>query len=236
MSETVFRDIRFVYFDLDDTLLDHKSAQMKALDATLSDFKFSENISSEEFKNAYHLRNKELWHQYNHGRITQDELRYRRFAETLEELGLDTGLFEKVESRYMHHYEHSWDWVPGAEVAYGQIRKSLPAGVVTNGFAKTQYKKIRKFGLVQNGEKTVISEEVGYLKPHPAIFKYAVEIAGVQPHQVLYVGDSFNSDIEGGKAAGLRTAWYNPDSPSSKPDEADLVFDDFKILANQLPV
>ncbi len=234
MKETVFTGIRFVYFDLDDTLLDHKSAQMKALDATLAEFDIFEHISSEEFKKAYHNRNKELWHLYNHGKIDKDELRYRRFADTLDELGLDNGLFDKVESRYMHHYEHSWDWVPGADAVYDRIRENYASGIVTNGFANIQYKKIDKFDLVKNGEKTVISEEVGYLKPHPKIFEHAIELAGVQPNQVLYVGDSFNSDIEGGKRAGLQTAWYNPGNTNQKPDEADLVFDDFSVLANQL--
>lgn len=236
MSESAFRDIRFIYFDLDDTLLDHKSAQMQALEKTLSECDFLQGVSAEEFKTAYHQRNQQLWHLYNHNEISQDELKYRRFADTLEELGLDAGRFKEVEKRYMHHYEHSWDWVPGADRVYEAIRHNLPTGIVTNGFAEIQYKKIRKFDLVKNGEQTIISEEVGYLKPHPGIFKYAVEKAGVKPQNVLYVGDSFNSDIEGGKRAGLRTAWFNPNPLDEKPPEADLVFDDFEVLANQLPV
>ena len=50
----------------------------------------------------------------------------------------------------------------------------------------------------------VISAEVGWRKPHPAIFLRAMADLGVRPGEVLHVGDSVGDDVEGARAAGIR--------------------------------
>ncbi|HVN86519.1 MAG TPA: HAD family hydrolase [Candidatus Binatia bacterium] len=51
------------------------------------------------------------------------------------------------------------------------------------------------------------STVVGISKPDPRIFTLAAERLGFAPHEVLYVGDSFEHDIVPAHTAGLRTAW-----------------------------
>jgi FMN hydrolase / 5-amino-6-(5-phospho-D-ribitylamino)uracil phosphatase len=55
----------------------------------------------------------------------------------------------------------------------------------------------------------VTAREIGVPKPHPRIFAAAVRRLGVAAHEVLHVGDDPARDIEGARAAGLRTAWVN---------------------------
>ncbi|MEX0786452.1 MAG: HAD-IA family hydrolase [Dehalococcoidia bacterium] len=50
----------------------------------------------------------------------------------------------------------------------------------------------------------VASAAVGTAKPHPDIFRYALDRAGLQPAEVLYVGDSYISDVLGARTAGIR--------------------------------
>lgn len=237
MPQSDLSIVKFIYFDLDDTLLDHKSAQATALRKTVEEIPYLQHISLNEFQTIYHQRNEELWDLYNNGKISKDDLRYRRIAETLEAFEVDKSRFQEVENVYMRHYEQSWDWVDGAREAYHTAKQQVPVGIITNGFLETQYKKLEKFGFLQDEAKTIISEEVGYLKPHPRIFEYAVEQAGVKPHEVLYVGDSYNSDIQGGHAAGLKTAWYINGHQINQNGKADIVFDDFNkfslILQNR---
>jgi 2-haloalkanoic acid dehalogenase type II len=66
-------------------------------------------------------------------------------------------------------------------------------------------------------EFVLISEAVRAYKPHPLMFRTALERFGLQPHEVLHVGDSEVDDIEGAKAAGLRVAWVNRDGRSRRP-------------------
>ena len=50
------------------------------------------------------------------------------------------------------------------------------------------------------------------------VFQTALEHLGLQPHDVLHVGDSDVDDVKGAKAAGLRVAWVNRDGRPRRPD------------------
>ncbi len=50
----------------------------------------------------------------------------------------------------------------------------------------------------------VTSAEVGARKPDPAIFAAALELAGCDPAEAIYVGDTPEEDLEGARAAGIR--------------------------------
>ena len=235
MSSATLQNITFVYFDLDDTLLDHKLAETNALQQTLRELDFLHDIPVELFRQTYHERNKELWQLYNHSFISGEELKRRRFSETLNEFGIDSERHETVVRTYMTNYRKHWQWVPGAEEVYRRIREAMPTGILTNGFSETQHKKLQEFGLVKNGEIIIVSEEVGYLKPDSRIFRYAAERAATEPHKVLYVGDSYESDIEGGNGAGFKTAWFTRSAAAHQNGKADVVFEDFTELLNYLP-
>jgi 2-haloalkanoic acid dehalogenase type II len=57
----------------------------------------------------------------------------------------------------------------------------------------------------------LISEAVQAYKPHRLVFQKALDTLGLEPHEVLHVGDSDVDDVAGAKAAGLRVAWVNRD-------------------------
>jgi 2-haloacid dehalogenase len=58
-------------------------------------------------------------------------------------------------------------------------------------------------------DTVVTSEQTGAIKPNPAIFHYLTDRLGLDPEQVLYVGDSPIPDILGPRQAGLKVAWVN---------------------------
>jgi HAD superfamily hydrolase (TIGR01509 family) len=83
----------------------------------------------------------------------------------------------------------------------------------------------------------IASTDVGACKPDPRIFAEAVRRTGVQPSEVLHVGDSWTWDVEGARASGMGAALYrglwsrcwdpdhpHPNSPTSGPTV--LVIDD----------
>ena len=56
-----------------------------------------------------------------------------------------------------------------------------------------------------------ISEDIGAEKPDIAFFHPVWETIGsYAPDEVLIVGDSLTSDMQGGNNAGIRCCWYNP--------------------------
>lgn len=70
---------------------------------------------------------------------------------------------------------------------------------------------LQKNGLHGEFEIIVTSESAGVYKPHEEIFRSFVEAAGMDRHEVLYVGDSQSADVLGAKNAGMPVAWLNRD-------------------------
>jgi putative hydrolase of the HAD superfamily len=50
----------------------------------------------------------------------------------------------------------------------------------------------------------VASGPFGRAKPHPSIFRQALELASIQPEEAVHVGDSPRDDVEGARAVGIR--------------------------------
>ena len=75
--------------------------------------------------------------------------------------------------------------------------------IVTNGWEALQWAKVRKFGFERYVSRVIISEAVGVAKPDPAIFTQAYGPSGLEPGEVVHVGDSLEADIAGARAAGM---------------------------------
>ena len=71
-------------------------------------------------------------------------------------------------------------------------------------------------------------------KPHRALFDMALARLGVPAAAAAMVGDSVESDIRGGRAAGMRTVLYAPEGGIA--DEADVVVRSFAELARRVGV
>jgi len=225
---------KFIYFDLDDTLLDHKKAEQNGLKDVHAHFDVFNDISLEDLKNTYHKINKGLWEEYGRGDIDRHILHRRRFEETFVQLGVDGSLFEEAGKVYMGYYRTHWEWIEGAKKAFDKIRSVYDVGIITNGFSETQWMKIDQFGFREMVDKIIISEEIGVMKPHPKIFDHATELVGLDRSEILYVGDSVSSDVKGGKAAGWKVAWYTSNPTKEGEELADIVFNDFKELLDYI--
>ena len=89
-----------------------------------------------------------------------------------------------------------------------QAREHCKVGLISNfTYAPVIYKSLRKVGLSEFFNVVVVSEEVGWRKPSPRIFEYALNKLRVQACEAVYIGDSPNEDIKGAKQAGLKTVF-----------------------------
>jgi HAD superfamily hydrolase (TIGR01549 family) len=85
-------------------------------------------------------------------------------------------------------------------------------------------------------EIVVISADAGLRKPHPKIFLDLIGQMGLEPHEVLYVGDTAHDDVLGSKRAGMHSAWINKHSaalPEGLP-EPDIIIGDLAELPERL--
>ncbi len=226
----------FVYFDLDDTLLDHRHAQTAALYDVATVLLGADRTSdvADRVRAEYEETNRSLWAEYLSGVITKDELRRRRFEHIAESFGDGRG-WSEFDDFYMRRYAHHWRPIAGALEAFEQVAASVPVGIITNGFADTQHAKLDRFPRLQEiSRAVVISEEVGYLKPDRRLFEYAERLSGAEGGSILYVGDSWRSDVLGALDAGWRAAWYSDgELPDDLPKGA-FVFERWADLLRRL--
>ena len=59
-------------------------------------------------------------------------------------------------------------------------------------------------GLLEPMHTVITSAGAGAAKPDPAIFRRALDLAGVEPREAVHVGDSCERDVQGARAAGIR--------------------------------
>ena len=53
------------------------------------------------------------------------------------------------------------------------------------------------------------SEDAKSYKPRKELFEYALNDTGLNPEQVVHIGDSLSSDVKGASALGIDTIWLN---------------------------
>lgn len=198
------------FFDLDDTLLDHRGAEEAAHRATHAELPgVFGAVPFPEWLAGYRRNNLALWALYGRGEIDRHELTRRRFAEPLLELELDPLHGEKVGAVYLDFYARHWQLVEGAEEILEFAARYGVVGILSNGLCEQQWAKIRTFRLDRWVSHVVLSEEVGAMKPSREIFDAAARAAEGASVRKVYVGDSWETDVLGAKAAGWFPVWFN---------------------------
>lgn len=87
-----------------------------------------------------------------------------------------------------------------------QLSKRFPLMLVSNFYGNVET-VIRDMGLREYFQGVIESAVVGVRKPNPTIFKLGVVALGLNPEDVLVVGDSFRKDIEPSLSLGCQVAW-----------------------------
>ena len=221
--------IRFLFLDLDDTILDFHKAERIALSKTIRDFGVE---PTEEVLSRYHVINKWHWEQLELGTMTRDEVLVKRFAMLFEERDIQVDAVA-VARAYEQNLSIGHYFLPGAEETVDALSKKYRLFLASNGTASVQKGRMTSANLYRFFEKVFVSQEIGHNKPSLAYFEACfAQIPDFDPAEAIMVGDSLSSDIQGGINAGIKTCWVNPDHAATKAG----IVPDFEIEAlHQLP-
>ena len=111
----------------------------------------------------------------------------------------------------MHQRVHLWGATEAGTVeALARLRTAgMRLAVISNsdGRAATA---LAAGGLLDQFEFVIDSGEVGVAKPDPRIFRMALDRMGIEPADALYVGDLYEVDVVGARAAGLDVVLLDP--------------------------
>lgn len=200
--------IKLLTFDLDNTLWDVDSIVLRA-DKAMRQWIRSEHA---DFANDFDFR--EL------GRLRNDVMRERTdILHDLTQLRIEVFRRAFIEGGYseakaltasegafevFYRERNRVDFFPDVLAGLATLKAGYELYSISNGNAD-----IEKVGLSHIFSRHFSAISVGAAKPDPRIYLAAIEAAGVQPHEVLHVGDDPEQDVAAAAAVGMRTVWAN---------------------------
>lgn len=131
----------------------------------------------------------------------------------LEGLGLPVSRAQAgalLEATYISGIEGGKAPYPDAVTTLLELRRrGFLLGTITNrAFGGDRFRAdLRDAGLDIGWDVEAVSVEIGYLKPHAAIFRHALKELRVEPGAALMVGNSLAEDVAGAQAVGMLAAW-----------------------------
>lgn len=208
------KPLEHVFFDLDHTLWDFDKNATEALEELFHYYDLNKKgvHSFELFYEKYALINHKMWELYRKGEIDKHHLRTKRFEDTFRELGIKE---EEIPSDLWEHYlritPEKTNLIPGAMPLLTRLHeRGIQMHIITNGFAETQKRKLHAAHINMYFKNVFISEEMGFQKPMPQIFHKALELAGAETLNSIYIGDHPEADVQGAINVGLPVIFYNP--------------------------
>lgn len=204
--------IRVLCIDIDQTLLDFEACAHQCIRQGFEDWNLVWN--PKDF-GVFLEVNDALWAKLEAGTMDLETFNKTRFPEVFSRANIDADgeAFEKV---FRDLLFESHVPVDGALAALEHLHGQFPLFVVSNGDQAQQENRLKRAGMSEFFEEILTSEKMGAKKPDPRFFENALirmrkTIPDLQPDEVLIIGDSLRSDIQGGKKAGWNTWHFGPD-------------------------
>lgn len=201
--------IKSILFDLDDTILDFKKSERLALTKALARF----GVEADDYiVSQYSKYNISQWKRLEKGEITRQQVKVNRFRLLFDELGLDLSP-QQVTEVYEENLCYEYHFVENALSVIQSLYGKYDLYLVSNGAKRVQEQRLKGTDLARYFKGIFISEDVGYEKPSREFFSACFSaIPDLDKSQTVIIGDSLSSDITGGKNAGIKTIWFNPDN------------------------
>lgn len=202
-----------LFFDLDHTLWDFETNSKLTMEDLFIEFKLSEKVEAGfvPFFQRYSHHNKLLWDRYQKGFIGVEELKWKRMWRTLLDFKIgDEVLSRAMSKRFLEILPTKKNIFPYTiEILRYLKEKNYELHLITNGFEKTQWSKLKNSDLDHFFTHVITSESSNSMKPEKEIFDYALQKAGSKQDQAIMIGDNQEADIRGAMNAGIDTVFVN---------------------------
>jgi putative hydrolase of the HAD superfamily len=199
-------EVRFVFFDIGNTLLFPNRAKMLApipsdRHPTLAQWQALERRTKAEFDRDM-----------QQGRV--DHKFWWIFHSYLLE-DLNEGRADRADHRLVQELARNtqnsanWDQIlPGTRAALDRIREGFRIAIISNADGKIE-KILSRCGIADCFESITDSGLVGFEKPRPEIFYAALKTLNARADESLYVGDVYSVDYIGATSAGMQAVLFD---------------------------
>ena len=231
-----------VFIDIDDTLLDYIPCCREAFDAAMMQLSTIHPAPStvhpapythDDLFDLFFSISGRLFSEAKHGLHTVAEvmeLYPQEFIERMNELRNEQVSREeeaRMTDTFKHAFRDAWGQthtlVPGAKETLQTLKdKGYRLFAASNSFGHLQRSRLEHAGILSFFEDTYISMDIGYDKPDIRFYQEALRRAGLQPDEVLMIGDSMTTDVIGAQKAGIDARFFDRKTDNLYQIIADL--------------
>lgn len=195
-----------IFLDIDDTVFNFRKCSESALKETFSMMKIEYN---KNVFDSFSEIDDGLWTRQKRNQLTVDEVLNVRFIHLAEKLGLDYDCHQ-AKMYFGNLLGEQYIMEPGIENVLDELSGDYKIYAASNGILKMQDNRLQLSGLKKHFTDLFVSDDIGYAKPDINFFTESLNRSNLTTSNVLMVGDSLISDIEGASVAGIDSCWYNP--------------------------
>jgi 2-haloacid dehalogenase len=209
---------RLFLFDLDDTLLDFKASEKLSFVRTLRELGVDWDI--DDLFVQYQKINVDLWRRFERGEVAKDYLKVERFRSTFAGNGLDLDA-QAASHFYLESLSDTVVLIDGAKHVCEALAAIGEVGIITNGVASIQSRRVDSAGLGDHISFVATSEACGFAKPDVRFFEYTVKMArAFAKEETIIIGDRLDADILGANRFGIESCWFNPSGLANETEAA----------------
>ena len=200
-----------IFIDIDDTLLDYIPCCREAFDAAMRNL--TPSFEEREGERLFHLFfeiSGRLFSEAKHGKYTIAEVMDLYPKEFIAAIGYPESAVDPFKHAFRAAWGETHTLVPEAKEMLDILRdKGYRLFAASNSFGHLQRLRLERAGILPYFEDTYISMDIGYDKPDIRFFQEALRRCGLQPNEVLMIGDSMTTDILGAQAAGIEALFFD---------------------------
>ena len=212
---------KVLLWDIDGTVLDFIAAEKAAIRACFAHFGLGE--CTDEMLKRYSAINKKYWKMLELGQMTKPQILVGRFNEFFATEGIKTDCAAAFNEEYQLRLGDTIVFFDDAFKLLQDLKPYVKQYAVTNGTFKAQEKKLNTSGLIDLFDGVFISEKVGFEKPDIRFFEAVFsQLSPFKKEEILLIGDSLSSDMQGGNNAGIACCLY---APNGQPEFGSLKID-----------
>jgi putative hydrolase of the HAD superfamily len=225
------KQLKVVFFDLDDTLYQYHGKQIREIEnavfssaiplVPLPDIWAAFEFIKQKEDEYYETSKLNMWDFYDIA---------CRFSRLLKKLKIDDEhLSEKMAQMYWEKGEKTIKAFPDVELVLRELKKKYKLGILTNGLTIQQRKRISSLGFNEYFDYFFTSELTSADKPSKEYFNFVLDAIKYKNYECALVGNDPINDIKGANNAGIVTIWYNYKGLQQRPS-SDYIINEFKEL------
>jgi putative hydrolase of the HAD superfamily len=196
--------IKYIVFDLDQTLINHHQGELAGLEKIFRLFFIKQEQGFAKFVDDFVKVNLKLWDGLKDGTYDANFIINNRFKYLTPQYGLESKA-EKIQGIYGAHYINCCAPFCGTKLLLEALSKlKIPMAIGSNGLVDYQLKKLHTHKLKKYFTKFYFGNKAPFCKPHSHFFRHIIDDLKLQPHEILFVGDSLAADITPALEAGMK--------------------------------